>query len=88
MLLICVIDLNEGQKNIENVINKSLEKSMSQKFALDHNACEKLLSFKVPQIDKSMDDAMNSDVSIMELRKAIKQLNSLARIGWNSVNCV
>ena len=75
----------EGQKNIENVINKSLEKSMSEKFVLDHNACEKLFSFKVPQIDKSMDDAMNSDVSITELRKAIKQLNSKASPGLDGI---
>ena len=75
----------EGQKNIENIINQSLEKSMSQKFTLDLEACEKLFSFDVPQIGKTMDDAVNCEISIVELKKALKQLNSKASPGMDGI---
>ena len=75
----------EGQKNIENIINQSLEKSMSQKFTLDLEACEKLFSFDVPQIGKTMDDAVNCEISKVELKKALKQLNSKASPGMDGI---
>ena len=48
----------EGQNDIEDAINGSLENSMSQTFTLDLTACETLFSFKVPKITDSMDDLL------------------------------
>ena len=58
---------------------------MSQTFTLDHTACESLFSFQVPQITKSMDDALNREITIMELKNAIKQLNSNASPGVDGI---
>ena len=75
----------EGQKDIENIINQSLEKSMSQVFSLDHDACDQLFSFAVPQIQSSMDDTLSGDISLLELRKAVRQLNSKASPGMDGI---
>ena len=48
----------EGQMDVENAINHSLEESMSLKFTLDKEACNKLFSFNVPQITESMDKTL------------------------------
>ena len=68
----------EGQMDVENAINHSLEESMSLKFTLDKEACNKLFSFNVPQITESMDKTLNRDINMMELKKALRQLNSKA----------
>ena len=62
----------EGQVEVENAINKSLEESMSQVFNLDLAACESLFAFEVPKITKSMDEALNKEIMYEELRKALK----------------
>ena len=83
------IELNghiyEGQIEVENAINQSLEESMSLRFTLDRDACENIFSFQVPQITESMDDALNSDISMRELKKALSQLNSKASPGIDGI---
>ena len=71
----------EGQIEVVNAINQSLEESMSLRFTLDRDACGNIFSFQVPQITESMDDALNSDISMGELKKALSQLNSKASPG-------
>ena len=75
----------EGQDEIENAINRSLEDSMSETFTLDLTACENLFSFQVPQITESMDNTLSCEISLMELKKAIKQLNSKASPGMDGI---
>ena len=75
----------EGQKDIENIINHTLEQSMSKTFTLDLEACENLFSFQVPQISKSMDDDLNREISTVELKKALQQLNSKASPGMDGI---
>ena len=77
--------IHKGQNEVENAINKSLEESMSQKFTLDLMVCENLFSFEVPQITQSMDASLNKEISIVELKKAIKQLNSKASPGIDGI---
>ena len=68
----------EGQANIENIINKKLEYDLSQKFVLDRSICEELFSFNVPQISREMDDNMSKDISISELKTALRQMRKTA----------
>ena len=75
----------QGQTEVENAINRSLEESMSQKFVLDRDACENLFSFQVPQITEAMDEALNSDISMAELKKALRQLNTKASPGIDGI---
>ena len=75
----------EGQTEVEYAINRSLKGSMSEIFTLDRDACENLFSFPVPQITESMDSALNSDISMMELKKALRQLNSKASPGIDGI---
>ena len=75
----------EGQTEVEYAINRSLEGSMSEIFTLDRDACENLFSFPVPQITESMDSALNSDISMMELKNALMQLNSKASPGIDGI---
>ena len=55
-----------GQTEVENAINKALEKSMSHIFKLDYESCEKLFSFQVPQISASMDEEVNREITMAE----------------------
>ena len=74
-----------GQTEVENAINQSLEKSMSHIFKLDHESCEKLFSFQVPQITASMDEEVNRKITMTELKKALNQLNSNAAPGVDGI---
>ena len=74
-----------GQTEVENAINKALEKSMSHIFKLDYESCEKLFSFQVPQISASMDEEVNREITMTELRKALNQLNSNAAPGVDGI---
>ena len=58
---------------------------MSQIFTLDTTACKNLFSFKVPQITESMDNALNREISSVELKKELKQLNSKASPGVDGI---
>ena len=62
-------------------MNQYLEKLMSKKFTLDMEACDNLFSFEVPQITESMDEALNSDITMMELKNTLRQLNGKASPG-------
>ena len=73
------------QTEVENAINRSLENSMSQRFKLDYGSCEKLFSFQVPQITGKMDEEVHSEISIIELKKALNQLNSKAAPGIDGI---
>ena len=75
----------EGQNDIENAINRSLEGSMSETFNLDLVACEKLFSFEVPQVTDSINDALSREISPVELKQALKQLNSKASPGLDGI---
>ena len=75
----------EGQNDIEKAINRSLEESMSETFKLDLAACENLFSFEVPQISNSMNDALSREISSVELKEALKQLNSNASPGVDGI---
>ena len=75
----------EGQANIENIINKKLEYDLSQKFVLDRSICEKLFSFNVPQISREMDDNMSKDISISELKTALRQMRKTASPGLDGI---
>jgi len=44
-----------------------------------------LFSFQFPQITESMDNALKSDISMIELKKALKQLNSKASPGIDGI---
>ena len=58
---------------------------MSQTFTLDLTVCETLFSFKVPKISESMDDALHREISSLELKGAIKQLNGNASPGVDGI---
>ena len=75
----------EGQKDVENAINRSLEGSMSETFILDLVSCENLFSFEVPQITESMNDTLSREMSSVELKEALKQLNSKASPGIDGI---
>ena len=75
----------EGQMEVENAINQSLEESMSKKFTLDKEACDSLFSFEVPKITELMDEQLNCDITMMELKKALRQLNSKASPGIDGI---
>ena len=75
----------EGQNDLENAINRSLEGSMSETFNLDLVSCEKLFSFEVPQVTESMNDALSREMSSVELKEALKQLNSKASPGIDGI---
>ena len=75
----------EGQEQIENIMHKKLEETLSKTFSLDENACEELFSFDVPKISAEVDELLHEDISSKELEIALKQLNSKASPGIDGI---
>ena len=67
--------------NIEEVINNKLEASLSQSFVLDVDKCNKLFSFNIPKIDDTENILFCKDISLKELRNALRQLRASASPG-------
>ena len=75
----------EGQKDIENAINRKLEIDLSQKFVLDRNICDELFSFDVPKISMEMNDNLSKDISYSELKTALRQMRKAASPGMDGI---
>ena len=75
----------EGQKDIENAINRKLEIDLSQKFVLDRNICDELFSFNVPKISMEMNDNLSKDISYSELKTALRQMRKAASPGMDGI---
>ena len=75
----------EGHKNIENIINEKLADTMSHKFTLDTDICEKLFSFEVPKISEDMNELLVKEITMSELITALKQMNPKASPGIDGI---
>ena len=71
--------------NIEEVINNKLEASLSQSFVLDVDKCNKLFSFNIPKIDDTENILFCKDISLKELRNALRQLRASASPGLDAI---
>ena len=54
-------------------------------FVLDRSIREKLFSFNVPQISMEMDDNMSKNISISELKTALRQMRKTASPGLDGI---
>ena len=75
----------EGQDEIEKVMRKKLEDTLSKTFSLNREACEDLFSFDVPKISAEMDGLLHKEISPKELEIALRQLNSKASPGIDGI---
>ena len=73
------------QTHIEKAINEKLESSLSQKFTLDIEKCNKLFSFHTPKIDELDNTLFCKDITLNELRSALNQLRSGASPGLDAI---
>ena len=74
-----------GHENIENIINEKLTDTMSQKFSLDEEVCEKLFSFEVPKISDDMNQLLVKEITMSELLTALKQMKPKASPGIDGI---
>ena len=75
----------DGHENIESIINEKLTDTMSQKFNLDLQVCEKVFSFEVPKISNEMNELLVKDINTSELLTALKQMNPKASPGIDGI---